>query len=75
MQSASNRSKSQQQRAGRILVVGIVLDDLGFCSRVADFLLADVPLNDAAKRVPAVVVWACRVPGKADVGEVGPSSR
>jgi len=53
MQWASTRSKSQQQRAGRILVVGIVLDDLGFCSRVTDFLLADVAFNHAAKRVPA----------------------
>jgi hypothetical protein len=53
MQWASSFCETQQQGARRILVVGIILDDLGPHTGFANFLLADVPFNRAVKRMLA----------------------
>src|ERR1019366_1770747 len=53
MQRPSSAGEAQQQAARRILVLRITFDDLRLCARLADFLLADVPLHHAPKGVPA----------------------
>ena len=53
MQRASGRSEAQEQRAGRILVIRVVLNNLGARTGLADFFFADVPFDRAAKGVAA----------------------
>lgn len=60
MQRASSRGEAQQQRARRILVLRIILDDLGLRTRRADFLLADVPFHHPAEGVAAEIKFARR---------------
>jgi len=60
MQRSSSRCETQQQRARRKLVLRIILDDLGLRARGADFLLADVAFNRAAKGMAAKFKFARR---------------
>jgi hypothetical protein len=43
--------KPEQQAAGRILVIGVFLDDFSVRSDLTDFLFADVSFDHSAKGV------------------------
>jgi len=45
--------ESEQQAAGRIFVVGIILNDSGLCSGLLDFDIANISLNGALKGMAA----------------------
>jgi hypothetical protein len=49
VQGASTGRESQQQCAGGILLIRIVLDQLGGGAGLADLLLADIALDGTAK--------------------------
>ncbi len=49
MQWTSSRSKSQQQGTRRVFIVWIIFNDFRFCTRFADFLLADISLDRTTK--------------------------
>ena len=45
--------ESEQQAAGGIFVVGIILNDSGLCPSLLDFCIADISLNSALKGMAA----------------------
>ena len=47
MQWTTGDSESEQQAAGRVFVVGIVLNDVGLCPGLLDFCIANISLNGA----------------------------
>jgi hypothetical protein len=49
MQRTTGDGESEQQAAGRIFVVGIILNDVGLCPGLLDFGIANISLNDALK--------------------------
>src|SRR6266481_5783283 len=58
-QGASSGGEAKQQRAGRIFVFRVVLNDLGLCAGLADLLLADVALHGPTEGVSAEFKLAC----------------
>ena len=59
MQRSSTCSEAKQQRAGRVLVVGVVFDDLGGNARFLNLGRADVALDHPPERVPTKLKLAC----------------
>src|ERR1035441_735901 len=55
MQRPSSAGEAQQQAARRSLVLRIAFNDLRSGARLADFLLAEVPLHHPSKGVPAEI--------------------
>ena len=53
MQRTTSYYKSEQQAAGRIFVVGIILNDSGLCPGLLDFGIANISLNGALKGMAA----------------------
>ena len=53
MQRTTGDGESEQQAAGRIFVVGIILNDFGLCSGLLDFGIANISLNGALKGMAA----------------------
>lgn len=52
MQGTPRIPEPQQQTTWRVLVIGLVLDDLGVSPRLPNLGLADIALNGGAKRMP-----------------------
>ena len=53
MQRATCDRESEQQAAGRIFVVGIILNEAGLCPGLSDFTFADISLNGTLKGMVA----------------------
>ena len=49
MHRTTGYCESEQQAAGSILIIGIVLNDSGLYSGLSDFGIADISLNGALK--------------------------
>jgi hypothetical protein len=58
MQRPSSPGKTQQQGAGRIFILRVVFDYLRADSRLANFLLGDIPLHNASKCMPAEFIFS-----------------
>jgi hypothetical protein len=53
MQRATGDCESKQQAAGRIFIVGIILNESGLCPGMLDFGIANIPLDRALKGMAA----------------------
>ena len=53
MQRTTCDGESEQQTAGRIFVVGIILNEAGLCPGLSDVAFANISLNGALKGVAA----------------------
>jgi hypothetical protein len=49
MQRTTGDGESEQQTAGRIFIVGIILNDSGLCPGLLNFGIANISLNGTLK--------------------------
>lgn len=53
MQRTAGLCKTEQQVAGSILVIRVILNDLSLYSGLSDFSITDIPFNGALERMAA----------------------
>ena len=53
MQRTTGDGESEQQTAGRIFIVGIILNDSGLCPGLLNFGIANISLNGTLKGMAA----------------------